>query len=112
MTCEICGARCRCRNCHRHKPTSRLIHATALALTYHSIQGANMANPDLILLCGHHSTYVCIECGRCSNCCTCQSRPVGGSEKLAMPPLKSTLSLEAQDRLRELRRVAHEKGGA
>jgi hypothetical protein len=60
-----------------------------------------MAKADLILLCGHPSPYMCSHCAKCATCCKCTSGPGG-----PIPPLTSTLKLESQDRLRELRRAA------
>lgn len=112
MACPICGARCRCRNssggiccpCHRHKPTARLMHAAQLEL-----RSDVMPNPEMFLLCAHHSSYCCIACGKCSNCCKCPSVAPAPDTPAKMPKLISTLSLEAQDRLRELRRVRDEE---
>jgi len=66
-----------------------------------------MPNPEMFLICAHHSSYMCIQCGMCSNCCKCQSK----GQPPKMPPLKSTISMEAQERLRELRRVRDEEYG-
>jgi hypothetical protein len=63
-----------------------------------------MSKADLILLCGHPSPYMCSHCAKCSSCCRCQSGP-----GVSIPPLTSTLKLESQDRLRELRRIARDE---
>jgi hypothetical protein len=61
-----------------------------------------MGKSDLILLCGHPSPYMCSHCAKCSTCCRCP----GSAEGKVLPVLTSTLKLESQDRLRELRRAA------
>jgi hypothetical protein len=66
-----------------------------------------VSKADLLLMCGHPSPYMCSKCARCTQCCKCESVR-DGTDKLLMPPLVSTLKLESQDRLRELRRALNE----
>jgi len=122
MACPICGAHCRCRNagpsglccsCHRHKPRgASAAWLPIVTATFHE-NPEDRVNEQLLLMCSHFAQYMCSKCAKCGNCCGCagtQSK-TGDHGELTLPPLRSTISRESQERLRELRRAQQEEYG-
>ncbi len=61
-----------------------------------------MSRENMLLMCSHFSPFMCQKCAKCRACCECPP-PV--------PGLVSTMSLAAQERIRELDRVRKEEYG-